>query len=100
MSQPGVLRHPSHDQRPPRGIWADGYLEHLDAIHEFVGYDPEVPGSEETANQEYLSHNRMVAEHLRAAGLYPDGDINAYLRTGADRTADGTGSADAQEGGP
>jgi hypothetical protein len=42
----------------------------------------------------------MVAEQLRAAGLYPDGDINAYLRTGADRTDDGTGSADAQEGGP
>lgn len=80
-------------------IWADGYLEHLDAIHGFFGYDPKVSGSEETAKQEHLKHNRMVAEQLRAAGLYPDGDINAYLRTGADRTDNGIGSADAREGG-
>jgi hypothetical protein len=63
-------------------IWADGYLEELDAIREFYGYDAKVPGSEDAAKKEYLTHNQMVAEQLRAAGLYPDGDINAYLRTG------------------
>jgi hypothetical protein len=63
-------------------IWADGHLEELDAIREMYGYDPKVPGSEGAAEKEYLRHNRMVAEQLREAGLYPDGDINAYLRTG------------------
>jgi hypothetical protein len=82
-------------------IWADGYLEHLDAIHELVGYDhPKVPGSEEAAKEEYIRHNQMVAEQLRAAGLYPNSDINAYLRTGGDQTDNGIGSADAQEGEP
>jgi hypothetical protein len=59
-----------------------------------------MPGSEEAAKEEYLRHNQMVAERLRAAGLYPDGDINAYLRTGGDQTDNGIGSADAQEGEP
>ena len=63
-------------------IWADGYLEELDAIREFYGYDPKVSGSEDAAHKEYLRHNRRVAQQLRAAGLYPNGDINAYLRTG------------------
>jgi hypothetical protein len=65
-------------------IWADGHLEELDAIREFYGYDANVPGSEDAAKKEYLRHNRMVAEQLRVAGLYPDGDINAYLRAGGD----------------
>jgi hypothetical protein len=33
----------------------------------------------------------MVAEQLRAAGLYPDGDINAYLRTGGNEVDRGLG---------
>lgn len=60
---------------------------------------PDDAGSKEANEEEYLRHNRQVAEELRAAGLYPDGDINAYLRTGADRTHGGIGSADAREGG-
>jgi hypothetical protein len=66
-------------------IWADGHVEELDAIHEFFGFDPKVPGSKAAAEAEYLRHNRAIAEQLRARGLYPDGDINAFLRTqGAD----------------
>jgi hypothetical protein len=63
-------------------IWADGALERLDAIREFFGYDSTVPGSKETAEDTYLRHNRAIARQLRARGLYPYDDINAYLRTG------------------
>ena len=63
-------------------IWADGHVESLDAIYEAYMYDAKVPGSEEKAREEYLRHNRAVAEQLRERGLYPDGDINAFLRTG------------------
>jgi hypothetical protein len=45
-------------------------------------YDANVRGAQEAAHQEYLKHNRRVAEELRASGLYPEGDIHAYLRTG------------------
>jgi hypothetical protein len=64
-------------------IWADGHLEHLDAIYEAYAYDAKVPGSEEAAREKYLQHNQAVARELRARGLYPEGDINAYLRTDA-----------------
>jgi hypothetical protein len=64
-------------------IWADGHLEHLDAIHEAFVFDPQVPGSEQAAKEKYLAHNQAVAEQLRARGLYPEGDVNAYLRTTA-----------------
>jgi hypothetical protein len=76
-------------------IWADGHLEELDAIREFYGYDPKVPGSKDAAKKEYLRHNRMVAEQLRAAGLFPDGDINAFLRTGGDEPGEGSGGSTA-----
>jgi hypothetical protein len=57
-------------------IWADGHLDTLEAIREFFGYDPDVPRSKEAAEQDYLQHNRLVADRLRAAGLFPEGDIN------------------------
>jgi hypothetical protein len=78
-------------------ISSDGSLEHLDAIYEAYGYDAKVPGAKEAAREKYLRHNKMIAEQLRAAGLYPDGDINAYLRTGADETDNGIGPTDAPE---
>lgn len=65
-------------------IWADGHEDELDAIYEAYGFDRKVPGSEKAAREKYLTHNRMVAEELREAGLYPGGDVNAYLRTGGD----------------
>jgi hypothetical protein len=63
-------------------IRADGHEDELDAIWESYAYDAKVPGSQDAAREKYLRHNRMVAEQLVEAGLYPDGDINAYLRTG------------------
>lgn len=59
-----------------------GFFENV--ADQLYGYDAKVPGSKDTARKEYLKHNRMVAEQLRAAGLYPTSDINAYLRTGGD----------------
>jgi hypothetical protein len=69
-------------------IWADGHAEELDAIYEAYGYKADEPGSKEAAEEEYLRHNKEVAEYLRQVGLYPDGDINAYLRTGGDEEDD------------
>ncbi len=62
-------------------IRADGHVEHLEAIDESYAYDAKVPGSEEGARTRYLEHNRAVQGRLRERGLYPEGDINAYLRT-------------------
>ena len=62
-------------------IWADGHTEELDAIYEAYAFDAKVPGSKEAAREKYLRHNQAVAEQLTARGLYPEGDINAFLRT-------------------
>jgi hypothetical protein len=72
-------------------IWADGYLERLDAMHEFYAYDPKVPGLQEAAEEKYLRHNQAVGRQLRARGLYPHGDINTFLRTGGTNGDDGSG---------
>lgn len=40
------------------------------------------PGQDPQEKQRlYDEHNRQVAEELRAVGLFPEGDINAHLRT-------------------
>jgi hypothetical protein len=36
----------------------------------------------QAAEEAYLKHNRAVAAELRARGLYPEGDINTFLRAG------------------
>jgi hypothetical protein len=90
------------DDRHAR-IWADGYLERLDAIRGWLGYNPNVPGSKEAAEEQYMRHNRRVAEQLRSAGLYPGGDVNAYLRTDGDPTdqrTDREGGDDGRTSGP
>jgi hypothetical protein len=63
-------------------IWADGHAEPLEAIWEMYAWDPKVTGSEEAAHDRYLRHNREVAAELAERGLYPEGDINAFLRSG------------------
>jgi hypothetical protein len=44
-------------------------------------WDPKEPGDEARARKEYAEHNARIAEELKRLGLYPDSDINAYLRT-------------------
>jgi hypothetical protein len=53
-------------------IYESGRTESKETIHGFM-----VTGREE----QYRAHNRRVAQELRELGLYPEGDINAYLRT-------------------
>jgi hypothetical protein len=80
-------------------IWADGHSEDLDAIDELYAYDAKVPGSKEAAQEQYLRHNRAVADELRVRGLYPHGDINAFLRTGGDRDSGAPGPPESPDGG-
>lgn len=79
-------------------IWADGHVEHLDAIHEVYGWDPKVPASKQAAKEQYLKHNQAVARQLRERGLYPDGDINAFLRTGGAELDEGSGKSAGRQG--
>lgn len=69
----------TNDRR--RRIYASGHVEDKDAIWEIYGWDPKVPGSDQEAKRRYFEHNRRVSEELRELGLYPEGNINAYLRT-------------------
>ena len=62
-------------------IYGSGRTTELDAIWESFMFDAKKPGDEDRARQKYQAHNRRIAEELRQLGLYPDGDINAYLRT-------------------
>lgn len=62
-------------------IYASGRVETLDAIQEMYMYDPKVAGSEEQSKRKYLEDNQRIAEELRQLGLYPEGSINAFLRT-------------------
>lgn len=62
-------------------IYASGQSRELDAIWEAFVWDPKVPGDEDRARREYQEHNQRIGEELKELGLYPDGDINAYLRT-------------------
>ena len=69
-------------------IYGSGETKTLDAIWEAFMWDPKVPGDENRARHEYQDHNRRIAEELRRLGLYPEGDINAYLRTEGPLTDD------------
>jgi len=62
-------------------IYASGRIVEQDAIWEMFGWDPKVPGDEAREREKYRDHNQRVAEELKRLGLYPFGDINAYLRT-------------------
>lgn len=63
-------------------IKADGSFEDLDAIRSMYGWNPDRGESAEEARREYEEHNRRVAAELVEKGLYPAGDVNAFLRTG------------------
>jgi hypothetical protein len=63
--------HRMTDDRRLR-IYASGKTEQRDAIRSFMFVGKE---------DEYREHNRRVVDELRSLLLYPEGDINAYLRT-------------------
>lgn len=62
-------------------IYESGQVEHLETIQQMVMWDPKVEGSEAEARRRYEERNRRVADELRELGLYPEWDINTYLRT-------------------
>ena len=78
-------------------IYASGRIAEQDAIWEMFGWDPKVPGDEARARKKYRDHNARVAEELKQLGLYPVGDINAYLRTEGPPEDEGDGP-DRQQG--
>ena len=62
-------------------IYASGEAEHLEAFQTMYGYDPKIPGDEKRAARENRRRNTRITKELEAHGLYPHGNINAYLAT-------------------
>jgi hypothetical protein len=62
-------------------IYGSGEMEDLEALETTYSYDAKIPGDRERAARESRERNTRIAEELRALGLYPDGNINAYLAT-------------------
>jgi hypothetical protein len=69
-------------------VSARGDIEHLEAIQGMILYDPKEPGSEDKARQRNRMHNNAVVAELEEKGLYPSGDINAFLRVGGGEAID------------
>ena len=63
-------------------VSSSGDMRHLDAINGMVVYDPKVGGDRERASRKNIERNRVIADELKAKGLFPSGDINTFLRTG------------------
>lgn len=79
--------HRMTDDRHVR-ISSSGDVEDLDAITSMVFFDPNVAGDQERASRKNIEHNRKITAELEAKGLYPSGDINAFLRSGGMEAAD------------
>jgi hypothetical protein len=63
-------------------LYADGRVkDDLETIRPLIMWNPNKGETEEEARKEYDAHNRRVADELREIGLYPQDDINTYLRT-------------------
>lgn len=63
-------------------LYADGRVKNeLETIRPVVMWNPKKGETEEEARKDYDAHNRRVADELREIGLYPQDDINTYLRT-------------------
>jgi ribonuclease HII len=62
-------------------IYGSGETKDLEALETMYGYDPKIPGDDARAAHENRRRNTRVTKELEAHGLYPDGNINAYLAT-------------------
>jgi ribonuclease HII len=62
-------------------IYGSGETSDLEALETMYGYDPKIPGDRDRAQRENRRRNTRVTKELEAHGLYPDGNINAYLAT-------------------
>lgn len=69
-------------------IYASG--EHVDNLETIQPVIITKPGEDpEEKRREYDEHNRAVAQNLREAGVFPEHDINAQLRTNPELRDDG-----------
>jgi hypothetical protein len=75
--------HPRMDDWHAR-IWADGYVEELEAMRVWIHFDPEAPGSRETAAEQNRERNRAIAIRLHERGLCPQGHEHHFLRSADD----------------
>jgi hypothetical protein len=62
-------------------IYGSGETKDLEALDSMYGYDPKIPGDLERAARESRERNTRIAEELETLGLYPEGNINAFLAT-------------------
>ena len=62
-------------------IFGSGEMRSLEALRTMYGFRPEIPGDQERSARENREWNVRIAEELEALGLYPHGNINAYLAT-------------------
>jgi hypothetical protein len=62
-------------------IYGSGETKELEALETMYAYDAKVPGDRERAARESRERNTRIAGELDALGLYPDGNINAFLAT-------------------
>lgn len=50
-------------------IYEDGRVETLDAIQDYITYNPGIPGDRERRETDYLGHNQKVFTELYKKGL-------------------------------
>lgn len=62
-------------------IYSSGETRGLEALQTMYSYDPKIPGAQERAARENRKRNTRITKELEAHGLYPVGNINAYLAT-------------------
>ena len=62
-------------------IYASGETKSLEALQTMYSYKPDVPGAAERAKRENRKRNTRISKELEARGLYPSGNLNAYLAT-------------------
>jgi ribonuclease HII len=62
-------------------IYGSGETRDLEALETMYAYHPKIPGAAERAARENRKRNTRITKGLEAHGLYPVGNINAYLAT-------------------
>ena len=62
-------------------IHSSGETKELEALETMYAFDAKIPGDRERAAQKNRSRNLRITKELEDRGLYPEGNINAYLAT-------------------
>jgi hypothetical protein len=70
------VHHPMMDDFHAR-IWADGYLEQLEAMHLWFRFDVTMPAYKEAAARENRERNRRIGVLLEERGLLPASHVHA-----------------------